>query len=50
MSQQELRWLKEVRDGVITQRQAAERMNVGDRWVRESVRRHVQVGGQVGVH
>jgi len=37
MSQQErdrLEWLKRVQDGVITQRQAAEKMGVTDRWIR----------------
>ena len=38
MSQEErdwLEWLKRAQDGVITQRQAAEKMGVSDRWVRK---------------
>ena len=38
MNQEErdwLEWLKRVRDGVVTQRQAAEKMGVSDRWVRK---------------
>src|ERR1700692_1188926 len=37
MSQEErdwLEWLKRVQDGVITQRHAAEKMGISDRWVR----------------
>ena len=30
-----LNWLKRAKDGVITQRKAAEKMGVTDRWVRE---------------
>jgi hypothetical protein len=53
MSQEErdwLHWLKQVRDGELTQRQAAECMNVTDRWVRELVRRYERVGDGVVVH
>ena len=38
MSQEErdrLEWLKRARDKVISQRKAAERMGVSDRWVRK---------------
>jgi hypothetical protein len=37
MSQEErdwLEWLKRAQDGLITQRQAAEKMGITDRWVR----------------
>lgn len=53
MSQEErdrLHWLKQVRDGAITQRQAAECMKVTDRWVRELMRRYERVGDTVVVH
>lgn len=53
MNQQErdwLHWLKQVRDGVMTQRQAAERMKVSDRWVRELLRRYGQLGDRVVIH
>ena len=42
MSQEErdrLHWLKQVREGTVTQRQAAEWMEVSPRWVRELARR-----------
>lgn len=38
MSQEErddLHWLKKAKDGLITQRQAAEKLGVTDRWVRK---------------
>src|SRR3979490_548950 len=38
MNQEErdwLDWLKRAQDGVVTQRQAAEKMGVSDRWVRK---------------
>ena len=38
MSQEErdwLEWLKRVQGGVVTQRQAAAKMGVSDRWVRK---------------
>jgi hypothetical protein len=53
MSQEErdwLHWLKQVRDGAITQRQAAECMKVTDRWVRELMRRQERVGDTVVIH
>ena len=42
MSQEErdwLEWLKRARDGKMTQREAAERMGVSERWVRKLLRR-----------
>ena len=53
MSQQErdrLEWLKRARDGKITQREAAERMEVSERWVRKLLRRMQQEGDGVVVH
>jgi hypothetical protein len=53
MSQRErdrLEWLKRVRDGVLTQREAAERMGMTDRWVRELVGRMEERGDGVVVH
>src|SRR5574341_1165420 len=53
MSQEErdwLHWLKQVRKGGMTQRQAAECMKVTDRWVRELVRRYERVGDAVVIH
>lgn len=53
MSQEErdwLHWLKQVRDGVVAQRQAAECMKVTDRWVRELLRRSERMGDLVVVH
>jgi hypothetical protein len=53
MGQQErdwLYWLKQVRDGEMSQRQAAECMKVTDRWVRELVKRYEQLGDGVVVH
>lgn len=53
MSQQErdnLEWLKKARDGLITQRQAAEKMGVTDRWVRELLNEMKQRGDAVVVH
>lgn len=53
MSQQErdrLHWLKQARERKITQRQAAERMGVSERWVRELLRRMKQEGDRVVVH
>jgi len=53
MSQKErdwLHWLKRVQEGEITQRQAAEWMEVSERWVRELVRRYERVGDGVVVH
>ena len=42
MSQEErdrLEWLKRAKDGVISQREAARRMGVTDRWVRKLLKR-----------
>ncbi len=42
MSQQErdwLDWLKRTRDGKMTQREAADRMGVSERWVRKLLQR-----------
>jgi transposase len=53
MSQQErdwLEWLKRARDGVITQRKAAEKMGVTERWVHELLRRMEDRGDAVVVH
>lgn len=53
MSQKErdwLHWLKRVQEGEITQRQAAEWMEVSERWVRELVRRYERMGDGVVVH
>lgn len=53
MSQQErdwLEWLKRAQDGVITQRKAAEKMGVSDRWVRRLLGRMEAGGDRVVVH
>lgn len=53
MSQQErdwLYWLKRARDGKMTQREAAERMEVSERWVRKLLRRMKKQGDAVVVH
>jgi transposase len=53
MSQQErdrLEWLKRARDGALTQRAAAEKMGVSDRWVRKLLRRMERDGDRVVVH
>ena len=53
MSQQErdwLEWLKRARDGVITHREAAEKMGVTDRWVRTLISRLEREGDGVVVH
>jgi transposase len=53
MSQEErdwLEWLKRAQDGVVTQRQAAEKMGVSDRWVRELLVRMKTEGDAVVVH
>jgi DNA-binding Lrp family transcriptional regulator len=50
MSQKErdwLDWLKRVRDGVITQRQASEKMGITDRWVRRLLARMEEDGDVV---
>jgi hypothetical protein len=53
MSQQErdwLDWLKRARDRKMTQREAAERMGVSERWVRKLLRRMKREGDRVVVH
>jgi transposase len=53
MSQEErdwLEWLKRVQDGVVTQRRAAAKMGVSDRWVRKLLRRMEADGDGVVVH
>ena len=53
MSQEErdwLEWLKRAQDGLITQRQAAEKMGITDRWVRGLLAQMEEVGDQVVVH
>src|ERR1700733_5616371 len=53
MSQAERDWLeglKRVGDGKMTQREAAERMGVSDRWVRKMLTRMKREGDRVVVH
>ena len=53
MSQEErdeLDWLKQAKEGSITQREAAQRMDVSERWVRTLVKRMSQQGDAVVVH
>jgi transposase len=53
MNQEErdwLEWLKRVRDGAVTQRQAAAKMGVSDRWVRKLLVRMKTDGDAVVVH
>src|ERR1700692_743509 len=53
MSQEErdrLDWLKRARDGKMTQREAAERMGLSERWVRKLLRRMKTQGDTVVVH
>ena len=53
MSQEErdrLDWLKRARDGKMTQREAAERMGISERWVRKLLRRMKTQGDTVVVH
>src|SRR6266478_9660163 len=53
MSQEErddLDWLKRAKDGSISQREAAKKMGVSDRWVRTLVKRMNQQGDAVVVH
>src|ERR1019366_5947054 len=53
MNQEErdwLEWLKRVQDGVVTQRQAAGKMGVSDRWVRKLLLRMKSDGDAVVVH
>jgi len=46
----ELNWLKQAKEGRITQREAAERIGVSDRWVRKLLKRMAQRGDAVVVH
>lgn len=46
----ELDWLKRVRAGSITQREAAQKIGVTDRWVRKLLKRMDQQGDAVVVH
>jgi len=53
MSQEErdkLEWLKRAKDKVISQRKAAERMGVSDRWVRRLLQRMKRQGDAAVVH
>ena len=53
MNQEErdwLEWLKRVQDGVVTQRQAAGKMGVSDRWVRKLLLRMKTDGDAIVVH
>jgi DNA-binding Lrp family transcriptional regulator len=53
MSQQErdwLDWLKRARDGKMTQREAADRMGVSERWVRHLLRLMKKEGDSVVIH
>src|SRR5258708_19073277 len=53
MSQEErdeLDWLKRAKEGSITQREAAQRMSVSDRWVRTLLKRMSKQGDAVVVH
>src|SRR5277367_1128564 len=53
MSQEErdwLDWLRRARDGKMTQREAAERMEVSTRWVRKLLKRMKPEGDRVVVH
>ena len=53
MSQQErdqLDWLKRAKEGMISQREAAQKMGVSDRWVRKLLERMVKQGDAVVVH
>jgi len=45
-----LNWLKRAKDGLITQRKAAEKMRVTDRWVRKLLARMKTEGDRVVVH
>src|SRR5579863_6556676 len=46
----ELNWLKQAKEGRITQREAAERIGVSDRWVRKLLKGMAQRGDAVVVH
>lgn len=45
-----LDWLKRARDSKMTQREAAERMEVSERWVRKLLRRMKKQGDSVVIH
>src|ERR1043165_4088106 len=47
---EKLNWLKRAKDGSITQRKAAEKMGVTDRWVRELLARMETHGDRVVIH
>src|SRR5471030_2334533 len=53
MSQQErdeLDWLRRAKEGSISQREAAQKMGVSDRWVRKLLKRMIKQGDGVVVH
>ncbi len=53
MSQEErdkLEWLKQAKDKVIRQREAAERIGISERWVRKLLRRMKEQGDRVVLH
>ena len=53
MSQEErdeLNWLKRAKEGSISQREAAQRMGVSERWVRKLLKRMKREGDHVVVH
>jgi transposase len=53
MSQEErdgLDWLKRAKDGIISQREAAQKMGVSDRWIRTLLKRMSKQGDAVVVH
>ena len=53
MSQQErdeLDWLRRAKEGSISQREAAQKMGVSDRWVRKLLKRMIKQGDAVVVH
>jgi biotin operon repressor len=53
MNQEErdkLEWLKRAKDGVVSQREAADKMGVSERWVRKQLQRMKQRGDAVVVH
>jgi transposase len=53
MSQQErdeLEWLRRAKEGSISQREAAQKMGVSDRWLRKLLKRMIKQGDAVVVH
>jgi len=46
----ELDWLKRAKEGSVSQREAAQKMGVSDRWVRKLLKRMVKQGDGVVVH